>query len=193
MGFISEMRVKFLDRWDEFNEWCGGGSRGLLVVAALALLALALLSVIFVPGLMQTGNKGEVVTGVTPTKQVSETIPTPAPTIASTIAPTAAPTPAVEPTPAPMMHTVIINPYATPKFELEPVNCTIARNDSVIWVNNDTLKQGKYILMSDDGLWQPVEIPFGSNFTYTFNSTRSYTYRCQYFPTLKGTITVKEH
>ena len=195
MGFISEMHVKFLDSWDEFNEWCGGGSRGLLVVAALALLILALLAVVFVPGLIPTDEGEGVVAEETPTKQVPETEPTVAPTLAPPAipTPTTGPTSGVPATPArlPEMHTVVINPYITQKFEFDPVNCTIARNDSVVWINEDTSKQGTYILTSDDGLWQPANIPFGSEFTYTFNSTGTYHYGCEYFPDMKGTIIVK--
>jgi len=197
MGFASEMHVKFLDSWDGFNEWCGGGSRGLLVVAALALLILALLAVVFVPGLIPTDEGEGVVAEETPTKQVPETEPTAAPTVA----PTAIPTPTTEPAPPavtpatperlPELHTVVINPYITQKFEFDPVNCTIARNDSVVWLNEDTAKQGTYILTSDDGLWQPAEIPFGSEFTYTFNSTGTYHYGCKYFSHMKGTIIVR--
>ena len=196
MGFASEMYVKILDRWDEFNEWCGGGSRGLLVVAALALLILALLAVVFVPGLIPTNDGEGVVAEETPTKQVPEIEPTAAPTVA----PPAIPTPTTEPTPLetpatpahlPEIHTVVINPYVTQKFEFNPVNCTIARNDSVVWLNEDRSKQGTYILTSDDGLWQPVEIPFGSEFTYTFNSSGTYNYGCKYFLHMKGTIIVK--
>ena len=196
MGFASEMYVKFLDSWDEFNEWCGGGSRGLLAVAALALLILALLAVLFVPGLLPTDDTDAVVAEETPTRPVAETEPTAAPTVA----PTDIPTPTTEPTPLgtpvtpahlPEVHTVVINPYVTQKFEFDPINCTIARNDSVVWFNEDTSKQGTYILTSDDGLWQPVDIPFGSEFTYTFNSSGTYHYGCEYFPHMKGTIIVK--
>ena len=197
MGFASEMYVKFLDSWDEFNEWCGGGSRGLLAVAALALLILALLAVVFVPGLLPTDDGEGVVAEETPTKPVAETEPTAAPTVA----PPALPTPTTEPTPLgtpvtpahlPEVHTVVIKPdYVTPSFEFDPVNCTIARNDSVVWLNEDASTQGTYILTSDDVLWQPVNIPFGSEFTYTFNSTGTYHYGCEYFPHMKGTIIVK--
>ena len=196
MGFASEMHVKILDSWDEFNEWCGGGSRGLLVVAALALLILALLAVVFVPGLLPTDDTDSVVAEETPTRQVADTEPTAAPTVA----PSAIPTPTTEPTPSetpvtpahlPEIHKVIINPYVTQKFEFDPINCTIARNDSVVWINEDTSKQGTYILTSDDVLWQPANIPFGSEFTYTFNSTGTYHYGCEYFIHMRGTIIVK--
>lgn len=192
MGFASEMYVKFLDSWDEFNEWCGGGSRGLLAVAALALLILALLAVVFVPGLLPTDDTDAGVAEETPTRPVAETEPTAAPTVA----PTDIPTPTTEPTPVtpahlPEIHTVVINPYVTQKFEFDPINCTIARNDSVVWLNEDASTQGRYTLTSDDGLWQPVDIPFGSEFTYTFNSSGTYHYGCEYFPHIKGTIIVK--
>ena len=195
MGFASEMHVRILDSWDEFNEWCGGGSRGLLVVAALALLILALLSVVFVPRLIPTdggGAEGEsVVAEETPTQQAS------APTAAPTVAPSAIPTLTTESTLAttarlPEIHTVVIKPdYEVPSFEFDPANCTIARNDSVVWINEDTGGQAPYILTSDDGLWQPANIPFGSEFTYTFNSTGTYQYGCEYFPHMIGTIIVK--
>lgn len=201
MGFASEMYVKFLDSWDEFNEWCGGGSRGLLAVAALALLILALLAVVFVPGLLPTGNGEGVVAEETPTVHVPEAEPTAAPTVAPTDISPATPTPTTEPTPPvvtpatperlPELHTVVINPYVTQKFEFDPVNRTIARNDSVVWLNEDTSTQGMYTLTSDDVLWQPVNIPFGSEFTYTFNSTGTYHYGCEYFPHMRGTIIVK--
>ena len=200
MGFASEMHVKILDSWDDFNEWCGGGSRGLLVVALLALLILALLAVVFVPGLLPTDDGEGVVAEETPTKPVAETEPTAAPTVAPTDIPPATPTPTTEPTPLgtpvtparlPEIYTVVINPYVTQKFEFDPINYTIARNDSVVWVNEDASKQGTYILTSDDVLWQPANIPFGSEFTYTFNSTGTYHYGCKYFPHMKGTIIVK--
>ena len=196
MGFASEMHVKILDSWDEFNEWCGGGSRGLLVVAALALLILALLAVVFVPGLIPTNDDDGVVAEETPTMPVAETKTPAAPTVIPTaiLTPTTEPTPSVTPgTPAhlPERHTVVINPYATQEFEFDPVNCTIARNDSVVWINEDTFTQGSYTLTSDDGLWQPVNIPFGSEFIYTFNSTGTYQYGCDYFPSMRGTIIVK--
>ena len=193
MGFISEMHVKFLDSWDEFNEWCGGGFRGLLVVALLALLILALLAVVFVPGLIPTDDGEGVVAEETPTKQVPETKPTAAPTVA----PPALPTPTTEPTPLgtpalPEIHTVVIKPdYDAPSFKFDPVNCTIARNDSVVWLNEDTGWRETYVLTSDEGLWQPANIPFGSEFTYTFNSTGTYHYGCEYFHHMKGTIIVE--
>ena len=198
MGFASEMHVKILDSWDEFNEWCGGGSRGLLAVAALALLILALLAVVLVPGLIPTDDDDDdVAAEETPTMQVAETKPTAAPTVA----PPAIPTPTTELTPVgtpatpahlPELHTVIIKPdYVTPSFKFNPVNCTIARNDSVVWLNEDTGRQEPYILTSDDSLWHYTKIPFGSEFTYTFNSTGTYHYGCVYFPDMKGTIIVK--
>ena len=197
MGFASEMYVKFLDSWDEFNEWCGGGSRGLLAVAALALLILALLAVVFVPGLLPTDDTDAGVAEETPTRPVAETEPTAAPTVA----PTDIPTPTTEPTPIgtpvtpehlPELHTVVIKPdYDTPSFKFNPVNCTIARNDSVVWLNEDEGWRETYILTSDEGLWQPANIPFGSEFTYAFNSSGTYHYGCEYFPYMKGTIIVK--
>ena len=191
MGFISEMYVKFLDSWDEFNEWCGGGSRGLLVVAALALLILALLAVVFVPGLIPTGDTDGVVAVETPTKQAPVTEPTVAPTVAPTTEPTPLGTP-VTPERLPEIHTVVIKPdYDTPSFKFNPVNCTIVRNDSVVWLNEDDGWHDTYVLTSDEGLWQPTDIPFGSEFTYAFNSTGTYHYGCEYFHHMKGTIIVK--
>lgn len=197
MGFASEMHVKILDSWDEFNEWCGGGSRGLLAVAALALLILALLAVVFVPGLIPTDDGEGVVAEETPTKPAAETEPPAAPTVI----PSAIPTPTTEPTPSetpvtpaqlPEIHTVVIKPnYDIPSFKFNPVNCTIARNDSVVWLNEDEGWRDTYVLTSDDGLWQPTNIPFGSEFTYTFNSTGTYHYGCEYFHQMRGTIIVK--
>jgi len=197
MGFISEMHVKFLDSWDEFNEWCGGGSRGLLAVAALALLILALLAVVFVPGLLPTDDTAGVVAEETPTSPVAETEPIAAPTVI----PTAIPTPTTEqtplgtpvtPEPLPELHTVVIKPnYDIPSFEFDPINCTIARNDSVVWLNEDDGLRDTYVLTSAEGLWQPTDIPFGSEFTYTFNSSGTYHYGCKYFHHMKGTIIVK--
>ncbi len=201
MGFASEIYIKILDSWDEFTEWCGGGSRGLLVVALLALLAIALLAVVFVPGLIPTNDIDDVVAEETPTMPVAETEPTAAPTVAPTVMPTAIPTPTTGPTPLgtpvtptqlPGIHTVVIKPdYDAPSFKFNPVNCTIARNDSIVWLNEDDGWRETYVLTSDDGLWQPVNILFGSEFTYTFNSTGTYHYGCEYFPQMRGTIIVK--
>ena len=60
MRFIIELRNKILDTWDEFTEWCGRGSRGLIVIV-LALIAVVVVSALFVPGLMRDeGEKGNV-------------------------------------------------------------------------------------------------------------------------------------
>ncbi|MEA3281724.1 MAG: hypothetical protein U9Q68_04055 [Euryarchaeota archaeon] len=198
MGFMSEMYVKFLDSWDEFTEWCGGGSRGLLAVAALALLVIALLAVVLVPGLIPTGDSGGVAEE-TPTKQVVEAEPTAAPTFVPTYIAPDIPAHTIEPTPLgppvtielPKLHKIVINPYVTKKFEFNPVNCTIARNDSVTWSNEDTATGGIYILTSAEGLWQPIDIRFGSEFTYTFNLSGTYHYGCEYFPNINGTIIVE--
>jgi plastocyanin len=199
MGFISEWYVKFLDSWDEFNEWCGGGSRGLLAVAALALLIIALLAVVLDPGLIPTGDDGDVVADETPTKPIAETKTPVAPTVVPTYIAPDIPTPTTESAPLeapvttglPELHTIVINPYITQKFEFDPINCTIARNDSVIWINEDTSTEGIYILTSAEGLWQPANIRFGSEFIYTFNSSGTYHYGCEYFQHINGTIIVK--
>ena len=165
----------------------------MLAVAALALLILALLAVVFVPGLLPTDDTDGVVAEETPTKQVTETEPPAAPTVA----PPAIPTPTTEPTPVtparlPEIHTVVIKPdYDIPSFKFDPVNCTIARNDSVVWLNEDDGWRDTYVLTSDEGLWPPTNILFGSEFTYTFNSSGTYHYGCEYFHHMKGTIIVK--
>lgn len=193
MRFIIELRNKILDIWDEFTEWCGRSPRGLIAVV-LVLIIVVVVSALFVPGLMRNGGENGGDSDTMPAPQISE----PKPTIAPTKTPTAVPMPTVEPTPEeapketparlPEIHTIIIKP----EFEFNPSICTIAQNDCIIWVNNDTLRQETYILTSDDGLWQPAEIPYRSGFTYTFDSTGNYTYGCYYFPAMKGTVIVRE-
>lgn len=195
MRFILKLRNKILDIWDDFTEWCGRGSRGLIVIV-LALITVVVVSALFIPGLMRDDGENGDDLDATSAPQIYE----PKHTIAPTMTPTAVPTPTVEPTPEetpeetparlPEIHTITI----TPDFKFNPSICTIAQNDCVIWVNNDTLRQEKYILTSDDGLWQPAdaEILYGLDFTHTFDSTGNYTYGCCYFPAMKGTIIVRE-
>ena len=193
MRFIIELRNKILDIWDEFTERCERSPRGLIVVV-LALIAVVLVSALFVPGLMRDGGENGNDSDTMPAPQIYE----PKPAIAPTMPPTAVPIPTAEPTleeppgetpvRLPEIHTIII----TPDFEFNPSICTIAQNDCIIWVNNDTLRQETYILTSDDGLWQPADIPYGSDFTHIFGSTGNYTFGCYYFPAMKGTVIVRE-
>ena len=198
MRFIIELRNKILDVWDEFTEWGRRSPRG-LIVAVLVLIIVVGVSALFVPGLIRNSDENGDDLDTTSAPQIYE----PKPTIAPTMTPTAVPVPTAEPTPEetieetptrlPEIHTIIIKPdYDTPNFEFNPSICTITQNDCIIWVNKDTLRQEKYILTSDDGLWQPAEIPYGSDFTHIFGSTGNYTYGCCYFPDMKGTVIVRE-
>lgn len=182
MRFIIELRNKILDIWDEFTEWCGRSPRGLIAIALLLVIVVGV-SALFVPGLIRNSDENGGDSDATSAPQIYE----PKPTIAPTMTPTAVPAR------LPEIHTIIIKPdYDTPNFEFNPGICTITQNDCIIWVNKDTLRQEKYTLTSDDGLWQPAEIPYRSDFTHIFDSTGNYTYGCCYFPDMKGTVIVRE-
>lgn len=74
-----------------------------------------------------------------------------------------------------------------------PQSITIVKGDTVTWTNNDTFT---HTVTSDivppifDS--EPIDIPAGQQFQYTFNTPGTYNYHCEIHTTMHGTIIVND-
>lgn len=74
-----------------------------------------------------------------------------------------------------------------------PQTLTVAKGTTVIWTNNDTVTHTVTsnaippIFDSD-----PIDIPAGQQFQYTFTTVGTFDYHCEIHTTMQGTIIVKE-
>lgn len=70
---------------------------------------------------------------------------------------------------------------------------TITKGTTVIWTNNDTVTH----TVTSDAVppifdSDPIDIPAGQQFQYTFNTVGTFNYHCEIHTTMHGTIIVKE-
>jgi plastocyanin len=79
-------------------------------------------------------------------------------------------------------HTVVIEGV---KFEPEAI--TVARGDSVTWVNKDPFPH----TATAKGVFDSKEIPPDKSWKWTARKAGEYSYVCTLHPTMKGTVTVK--
>ncbi len=67
-----------------------------------------------------------------------------------------------------------------------PASITVAVGDSVRWANSDSVVH----TVTSDSVWGSGSIPTGSSYTYTFSIAGSYSYYCEFHPSMTGTVTV---
>ena len=110
------------------------------------------------------------------------------------VTPTLTPTSTISPTNAGDKQQVVDNSNTSPKtyditiegFAFTPSDLNIKKGDTVTWTNQDSVSH------------QPKETSFessvlqkGQSFSFTFNSTGSFSYYCNIHPTMKGRIVVE--
>lgn len=71
--------------------------------------------------------------------------------------------------------------------KFEPAAITVARGDTVTWVNKDPFPH----TATDPSVFDSHEIAPGKSWKWTARKSGVYDYVCTLHPTMKGTITVK--
>lgn len=74
--------------------------------------------------------------------------------------------------------------------EMKPSELEIYPGDTIVWKNEK--KQGTFILISDDELFEEQEMKYGTLFPYTFSEVGTYTFSERETPTMTLTIKVIE-
>jgi plastocyanin len=73
-------------------------------------------------------------------------------------------------------------------FTFEPQTTTIARGETVRFVNSDDMV---HVVVATDGSFRSEALDTGDSFTASFTKPGSFTYFCGLHPFMKGTIVVK--
>ena len=82
----------------------------------------------------------------------------------------------------PATHTVVIE-----GVKFEPESLTVARGDTVVWVNKDPFPH----TATAKGVFDSREIAAGKSWKYTPRRVGAYSYICTLHPNMKGTLEVK--
>lgn len=113
------------------------------------------------------------------TKTAPAVYSTPAPTPYPTPYPTPAPTPA----PASVTHKVSIQGFA-----FGPASQSVKKGDTVVWTNQDS---APHTVTGTGGL-NSSTLSAGQSYSFTFSSVGTFTYHCNFHPSMTGSITVTE-
>ena len=71
---------------------------------------------------------------------------------------------------------------------MKPSAVDINKGETVTWRSQKS--QGNFILVSEDGLFEDVELFYKHTFNYTFSETGTYMFSVKNLPQMNGTITV---
>jgi len=71
---------------------------------------------------------------------------------------------------------------------MKPSAVEIIKGETVGWWSQKS--QGSFVLISDDGLFEDVELFYKHTFNYTFSETGIYKFSVKDMPQMNGTITV---
>jgi plastocyanin len=71
--------------------------------------------------------------------------------------------------------------------QFEPATITVARGDTVSWINKDPFPH----TVTDRGVFDSGEIAAGKSWKWTARKAGVYDYVCTLHPTMKGSVTVK--
>ena len=75
-------------------------------------------------------------------------------------------------------------------MQFEPATVTVARGDTVVWVNDDVVAHTA--TSSVAGRFDSRAIAPGGNWRYQANTPGRYPYACTFHPTMQATLIVKE-
>ncbi len=84
--------------------------------------------------------------------------------------------------PSPATHTVVID-----GVQFVPETLTVARGDTVVWVNRDPFPH----TVTSPGAFDSHEIAAGSQWKYTPRKVGEFPYTCTLHPNMKGTLRVR--
>src|SRR5262245_27309556 len=98
----------------------------------------------------------------------------------SSPAPGPTPTPTPTPTPAPANNvTIPQNAAGRGSNAYAPNPLTVAVGSTVTWTNNDTIA---HTATSNNSVFDSGSIPAGGSFSFRFQNTGSFNYRCTFHP-----------
>ncbi len=72
-------------------------------------------------------------------------------------------------------------------MRFNPPSVTVARGDTIVWVNQDLVAH----TATAAGVFDSHEIPPDASWTYVAHTPGRYAYICTFHPTMKATLTVK--
>ena len=72
--------------------------------------------------------------------------------------------------------------------EMKPSAVNINKGEAVRWLSRKP--QGSFILVSEDGLFEDVELFYKRTFFHTFSETGTYKFSVKDMPQMNGTVTV---
>ena len=94
------------------------------------------------------------------------------------------PAPSTEP-PASQTGEVSVNISG---FKFDPASITVKVGTTVTWTNLDT---AAHTVTADDGSWTSDSLKQGATYSHTFDQAGTYTYKCNFHPTMVGTIVIQ--
>jgi plastocyanin len=76
-------------------------------------------------------------------------------------------------------------------FAFSPASITVKKGTTVTWTNSDTTT---HTVTESDGQTGPDSgsLPSGKTYSFTFNTTGTFKYKCTLHPNMTGTVTVTE-
>lgn len=103
--------------------------------------------------------------------------------------PAPSPTPTPTPTPAPVNNvTIPQNAAGRGSNAYAPNPLMVAVGSTVTWTNTDTIA---HTATSNNGVFDSGSIPAGGAFSFRFQNTGSFNYRCTFHPGMVGVIQVQ--
>lgn len=91
------------------------------------------------------------------------------------------------PSPSPVASTASQNTVAIKNFAFSPSTLTIQKGANVTWRNDDSVQ---HQITSDSPAFSSPLLSTGGTYTFQFNTTGTFPYRCNIHPTMKGTVVV---
>lgn len=76
-------------------------------------------------------------------------------------------------------------------FAFNPATLTVVRGTMVTWTNRDSVTH-TVTAVQPPGVFDSGPLGTGATFSFTFNTTGTFGYRCNIHPTMTGTIVVRE-
>lgn len=82
------------------------------------------------------------------------------------------------------------NSVSIANMAFSPVAITVKKGTTVTWTNNDTVT---HTVTESDGKTGPNsgDLAPGKTYTFTFNETGTFAYKCTIHPSMQGTVTVQ--
>jgi plastocyanin len=77
------------------------------------------------------------------------------------------------------------------KMKFIPVNLTVAKGDTIVWVNTDSQKQPHNVIAKNKAFTSKPVMMVNEKFTWKADKTGKHNYTCTIHPGMDGVITVK--